>query len=445
MRAIRRGDTREEPGADLVDVAPFTALRYDPAIAGSPAATSAPAYDLMDPMAYAQHRTANPYTVLELMGPDDAYERSRQLFDRWRRTGVLVAEGPALFRYEEHELVDALDSPLLDVQRGLLVALRLEPLDGGSVLPHEEVDPGRVEARLRMLEAVPAELDPVYLLLEDPPQELTALLTDDPPAPPIVAATDEAGTDHRIWAVEDPATQAEVARLLAGTRAVIADGHHRYARSLALRDRCRAGRAPFEVGQVGAEPPWERVFAYLVDPRAGGPRVEAIHRLLSPIAPTQLEALLDDFDAYDAPSDPRALLAELGRKPGHAYGLVRSDGRAQLLRARDDVALRARLDRGRAQAWGRLDAAVLAEAVLPRLGLPSSAVRARVDAEAAVAEVTRSRDAAVLLLRPPDISTVMRLASAGERLPYKSTRFVPKPRTGLLLRPLDSGAPGPVP
>lgn len=414
----------------MVDVAPFIALRYDPRVAGSAAATSAPAYDLIEPMSYAEHRTANPYTVLELMAPDEAFERSRQLFDRWSRSGVLVPEGPAMFRYEEHEIVAGGDPPVR-AQRGLLVALRLEPLDGGMVLPHEEVDVERVAARLRMLEKVPAELDPVYMLLEDPPARLTELLTARPPAPPIVAATDERGADHRIWSIDDPATHVEVARLLAGTRAMIADGHHRYARSLAFRDRCRQRHT-----RQGPEPPWERVFAFLVDPLAGGPRVEAFHRLLSPIAPAQLEALLEDFEAVDAPTDARTLLAAVERERGHAFALVRADGRAQVLRARDDARLRARLPRERSEAWRQLDAAVLAHAVLPRLGLPPSSVRARVDAEAAIGEVTRSRDAALVLLRPPPIPTVMRVAGAGDRLPYKSTRFMPKPRTGLLLRPL---------
>lgn len=39
-----------------------------------------------------------------------------------------------------------------------------------------------------------------------------------------------------------------------------------------------------------------------------------------------------------------------------------------------------------------------------------------------------------LLLSPTPADSVLAVARAGERMPRKSTLFVPKPRTGLLLR-----------
>jgi uncharacterized protein (DUF1015 family) len=435
----------------LVDAAPFTALRYDPEVAGHPAATSAPAYDLIEPISYTQHRTANPYTVLELLAPEDAYARSRQLLTRWRRNGVLVPTGPAFFRYEEHELAVGEDE-VIHSQRGLLAAVRLESLDGGVILPHEEVDTARVAARLRRLEAVPAELDPVYMVLDDPPEELTRLLTSVPPGPPIVAVADEQGTDHRIWALSDPGTQERLRGLLTGTRAMIADGHHRYARSLAFRDRRRSQRAAAAgtsrssagtaTSEGGPEPSWERVFAYLVDPRAGGPRIEALHRLLAPVSAAQLQLLRADFEVREAPADPGRLLALLQRTSGLAFGLIEPGGGGRLLRAVDDAALRSRLPTERSETYRRLEAAVLTHAVLPRLGLPAAAVTAIADPVRAAEAVSARADAALLLLRPPPFRVVLELASRHERLPYKSTRFLPKPRTGLLIRPLDANGDG---
>jgi uncharacterized protein (DUF1015 family) len=42
-----------------------------------------------------------------------------------------------------------------------------------------------------------------------------------------------------------------------------------------------------------------------------------------------------------------------------------------------------------------------------------------------------------LLLNPTPVADVTAVAGAGERMPRKSTLFTPKPRTGLLLRPLE--------
>jgi uncharacterized protein (DUF1015 family) len=46
------------------------------------------------------------------------------------------------------------------------------------------------------------------------------------------------------------------------------------------------------------------------------------------------------------------------------------------------------------------------------------------------------RAGVALLLRAPSPSDVAAVARAGARMPRKSTLFVPKPRTGLVLRPL---------
>jgi hypothetical protein len=48
----------------------------------------------------------------------------------------------------------------------------------------------------------------------------------------------------------------------------------------------------------------------------------------------------------------------------------------------------------------------------------------------------RERAGVALLLRAPSPVDVAAVARAGARMPRKSTLFVPKPRTGLVLRPL---------
>jgi uncharacterized protein (DUF1015 family) len=41
------------------------------------------------------------------------------------------------------------------------------------------------------------------------------------------------------------------------------------------------------------------------------------------------------------------------------------------------------------------------------------------------------------LLPPTDAATIREVVDRGGRLPQKSTYFWPKPRTGLVIRPLD--------
>jgi uncharacterized protein (DUF1015 family) len=414
----------------VVDAAPFAGVRYDPSIAGDPATTSAPAYDDVERLAYAQHRTASPYTVLELLAGDPAqgYAAAGATLARWRRTGVLRRDpAPAFYRYEEHELRAGAPA----VQRGILAAVALEPLDGtGAVLPHEAVDPARVADRVERLATVPLDVAPVMGLYRGSDPDLAALLARAPDRPPVVAVTDAEGVDHRMWALSDPDDVAVVRAGLAAERVVIADGHHRYAAALALAERRRAEGRP--------DAPWARTLAYLVDAEVNGPRVLPIHRLVEGLAGPPLPLLAGTFASTPGPSDPRALAALVAERADGTVGLVADDGTTALLRARDRRALEAALPADRPAAWRALDAAVVDHLVVP--ALRPSAVVHRSDLPSAVARVAATRGSALLVLAPPAPGTVLDLAIAGQPMPAKTTSFRPKPRTGLVMRDVDDVA-----
>lgn len=405
----------------MVDLAPFRALRYDPAVAGDAASTSAPAYDELEALAYASHRVASPYTVLELIAAGAAgdYDTAGATYRRWRRTGVLRLDPvPALYRYEEHELRGGVPA----VQRGLLGALALEPLDaGGAVLPHEHVDPARVAARRRRLRAVPADLAPVFTVATALPSEVSALLATPPAAAPLLACSDEAGIDHRVWALDDPDAIAAVRRALRDVRVVLADGHHRYAAALAAR---------------GSAPASQRTLVYLCDATVDGPRLAPVHRLVTGLGRDVVERLAADFAI--TPAAPDDLVARVARAGPGTLGLRLRGGRAWTLVARDPEALATDLPAQRSPRWRRLDSALLELAVLPRLGVRPDAVSHHADATAAAAQVEQGR-AALFVLAPVDVATVVALAEGGERMPPKTTSFRPKPRTGLVMRALDDG------
>ena len=130
---------------------------------------------------------------------------------------------------------------------------------------------------------------------------------------PLVSITTEDGMTHRLWRLGDPGEQAAIAADLSGRRALIADGHHRYAAYLDLQAEMRA--AGLGTG------PWDYGLAFLVDSAAYPPRLGAIHRVLPGLPPDRAAELAKAaFTVQDLPAGAqpgrRAAAAGRGRAGG---------------------------------------------------------------------------------------------------------------------------------
>jgi uncharacterized protein (DUF1015 family) len=409
------------PGLDL---APFRALRYVPGRVGSLATVTSPPYDVVvRPDGQHALETADPYNIVRLIlpragDPAAGHRRAGETLRRWRAEGVLALDpAPALYVYEQRAAGA--------VQRGLLGALRLTPPGEGVVLPHEEVDQDVVAERAALTRATAANLEPLLLSYRSPagpPAAAADIMERTAGRPPLLATTTGDGAGHRIWAVTDPAHLAAIRDDLARHRALIADGHHRWATSLRLRAE-HAGR-----------PPWDRALVLLVDTTRHPLRVDAIHRVLPGLPPsTALARLGDAFRVRRLDGALPAALQTLAETPGNAF-LLAGAGAVHLL-DRPEPGFTARaVPADRPRLWRELDTAVL-HAALDTLVRPAAGIRYLHDTDAAVVQAERSGGSAALL-RPVAETTVRTLAERGVTMPRKSTSFGPKPATGLVLRPL---------
>jgi uncharacterized protein (DUF1015 family) len=418
-------------------LAPFRGLRFDEAVAGPLSRLTAPPYDVIDEAGVASYEAMDPHNVVRLILPrDDAdggrdgYGVAAALLQQWRDAGVLRAEDEAALYVYEMRAGD-------HVQRGLLGALGLAAPDAGIVLPHESTMAGPVSDRLELTRATAANLEPIFLIY-DGGGAASRLVAEVGARPPVAVATTEDGVAHRLWAVTEPDVLAEVAADLLPRRAVIADGHHRYANFLAYQaEQHAAGRGP------GA---WDFGLAFLVDATAFGPEVHAIHRVVPGLsaaegarradgafAVTRLEASLPG-------SLPDALhaLATAG-KSGPAFLLVDEES-CWLVEAPTTAALSV-LPAERSAAWRELDVTVLHAVLVHSVwGLTDdeTTVEYRHDVDAALAGA-RERGGCAVLLNPTPLSALAAVAATGERMPRKSTFFTPKPRTGMVIRAHDLG------
>jgi uncharacterized protein (DUF1015 family) len=426
-----------EPGRDIrarpLQLMPFPALRYSPEAVPDLAAVTCPPYDVIGENGVAAWESADPYNVVRLILPrpdpkEDKYAHAAHDLRSWLEQGVLSRDpAPALYVYEH-----ATDT---ETTLGLVGAVSLHDPDERVVLPHEDVFPGPVADRAALMAATGAQLEPILLTYGGGGRASTAVDGVLTTMPTIMAETPD-GASHRIWRVTEPSILAGIRADLGGRQLLIADGHHRYAAYLALRDLVNRAdhRTRFTADVARAA---QHGLAMVVDADRHPLRLGSIHRSIAGLSLAQASAAARRGFAAVAPLPPDLHATTAPTRAGDEAAFVISDGRhGVLLQHPIRELLEVSLPAGHSPTWRRLDASIACEFVLPTLfGVDDADGRVAYHHDVADA-LSRARRVGgiALLIKPASLGDVLAVAANGERMPRKSTSFGPKPRTGLLMR-----------
>ncbi|MGZ4624566.1 MAG: DUF1015 domain-containing protein [Blastococcus sp.] len=432
-----------------LEVRPFRAMTYRRRDAEHLARVSSPAYDLVSPAGRERLCDADPYNIVRLIlprvdpaaalppgapqltgeaGRREADQRSAELaastLREWQAAGVFDRDDePALWLYELSPPDGS--APTL----GWLGAVDLPPAGSSAVLPHEDTYPGAVEGRRALLAATGTDLEPI-VLAHDPEPEVAALTEAARAAEPTLQLLDTDGVRHRLWRVTDPVALGRLTAALRRTGAVIADGHHRFA---AARAHVRTPAGNHGNGAVLA----------LVTPMGpGGLRVDPIHRVVPDLPLDRaLETAAAGFRIVEHPVPGNGNVVDVIRRwlgDGGRRGFLVTDGRRVVELTDPTDTVLAAVPPEAPPAWRGLDVVLAHHGLLDLLwgrhDDPESVLIAHSVDEALAGAAERGGVA--VLLRAPSPADVAAVARAGARMPRKSTLFVPKPRTGLVLRPL---------
>lgn len=406
----------------MVAIQPFCALRYDLERGLDLSQVIAPPYDVISPEEQERLHQRSPYNVVRLTlgkassadtDADNRYTRARAAFDQWRREGIL--------RQDRHPTLYLLEQAFADAGRtqtrlGFLALLAFEGAAEGRVFRHEATLAAPKADRTKLLEAVPASLEPIFCVFPDEGGSIQALLREWSRSAPTVETVWE-GRPVRLWAVTDPRAVESLTGRLASAAVLIADGHHRFEVAYAHR---------------ATHPALMSYFVSMADPALA---VRPIHRLVS--TPGVSAEALRRFCRMEPAGDLAALTGWLERVPEGMAGTTSRfgyyDGKGLF---------QASVSPEAAAQWliappvplpvAALDVAVLHGLILPGIGLrDGAAVRYEADAAQAVASVDRGKASSAWLLRGIPLSQVYALASQGMSLPPKSTYFYPKVPSGL--------------
>lgn len=418
---------------------PFLPVIFNPEIADL-SLLIAPPYDVIDEASCAELLSRHPYNIVRLILPpslnpdvETRYSDAANLWQQWSCDNILLElDEPSLFVYAQRFSWQGRTKE----HWTLLCTLPLSDYSTGLIRPHEQTMPKPKSDRLKLLWAMGAELGQVHAILSDETGEWDELLQATAQGKAwLYAAAD--GVEHLVWKIPDIAFAEAVNRLLKGQWLVIADGHHRYEAGLAFRSE-------LPEAQANQNHPANFIGAVISDCRRSTTMLPT-HRLLRFRYPKSVERVLRElmrcFSTFDADFKSWEQQFAEGSPADFSPFLFAAQGQVKGVFVYG-------IEGGIAQALGQLppalrkvDTAVLHQGLLPIImtgaGVKPDEVELSYTHDEATAKTFAEQpDCLAIFLRPLPLSLVHEVAQHNLRLPPKTTYFVPKVPSGLVMRQL---------
>ena len=347
---------------------------------------------------------------------------------------------------------------------GFIALTRVEDYDAQIVFRHERTLSAPKADRIELLRRTRAQTGQLFLLYDDPSQQIDHWLDETARKNPPLAMTDEYGVTHKLWPVPDPAFIARIQKAMAPKKLVIADGHHRYETALHYRDECRARagktdlarRARIRDGHIhqhafqGPHDSAQRIARWPISPisissASANPSRPYFDWYSYPfLSPDERHSAYAEFrkDLEGRSHGRRALgvyaglgtAADSKEKPGPAFYLFALQRGIDLEDVMPDVP----------EAQRDLDVVLLHRLILqkglaitPEDVASEKSVGYEREMDAALAAVDSGRAQIAFLLNPVPVKQVVEIALGGNVMPQKSTDFYPKLLSGIAIYRLE--------
>jgi len=443
----------------MAQVYPFRAFRYNPASAPFDHVLTQP-YDKISPAMQEKYYAANPHNLIVVEKgrayPSDTpqnnvYTRAGAAIEDWIHSNVVVQDPtPSFYAYTQEYTV--LGTEERRTRRGFIGAGKLEEYSAGVVFRHEHTLSGPKADRLELLRHTKTHTGQLFMLYSDAEKRIDAILAETESAgTPATEMRDEYGVLHRLWVIAEPERVAAMQKAMADQKLVIADGHHRYETALNYRNERRT-----RAGKVDPEAPYERAMMTFINTRSEGLTILPTHRVAANVHDFSWSGVRRHLEPWFAAEEfpfsgsgerseaKKKFLASLtkarAKRAIGVYPVPEGKKRAfYVLTLRKGVDL-AQLLPNVSPLQRELDVVLLHEGILePALGITPQAVTAEAnltyerEAIAALDAVDSGRAQIAFLLNPCDVEQVIKIATAGEVMPQKSTDFYPKLMSGITM------------
>jgi len=435
----------------MVEVSPFKGIIYNKEKIDKLDDVMSPPYDIIPQNMQAELYEKNPHNFVRLIlgkqNSDDTeqnnrYTRAKKQFDSWIEQSILVgSDEVAIFPYKiEYEIKNQSKT-----MSGFFVLLKLDP-NYEQVKAHERTLSKPKADRLNLMRACNANLEPIELLYIDEKDEIRKRI-DETIDETVISVKGYDGFTHKLWKLEDENVISMIVKDLKDKILFIADGHHRYQTAINY-----ASEMEKKTGVNNSNASFNYRMVILANMFDEGLSILPTHRLIK-MSNIDSESLIEKLKEYfiieenkiDISNENYAALGktiknELETEKKHKFAMYLK-GKYCILTLKDEKIMD-KFAGERSKIWRQLDVSILHKIILEHsLGINENNLEdhvkyTRVDEEA-IQFVEDGSYNLSFLMNPTKIKELKAIAEAGEHMPQKSTYFLPKMLSGLVMYKMD--------
>lgn len=432
----------------MVNVAPFKGITYNKEKISDLDIVMSPPYDIISQKEQNRLYKNNPYNFVRLIlgkqYPEDntennRYTRSRSDFKNWQKEQILVpSEKSAIYPYRVTYTVNNKQKTM----NGFFVLLKIDK-KYEQVKAHEQTLSKPKADRLNLLRACYANLEPIQLLYIDENDTINTIIKERVSKEAFIDVKGYDGFNHAIWEITDTHVIKKIQELLKDETLFIADGHHRYQTAINY-----ANEMEKKTGNTNLDAPFQYRMVILVNMFDEGLAILPTHRLLHLPKNISKEQLRTDLEHYfnvetfatsktiDVDKRINQIKKELKTSKDHKFAIVFND-EYSIITLKDETIMNT-IAKDKSETWRTLDVSILHKIVIENImGIDQDTLEdhvkyTREDSEAIQVVDNEEFDCSILM-NATKINELKAIADAGEHMPQKSTYFLPKMLSGLVM------------
>ena len=432
----------------MVKVAAFKGITYNTEKINNLDKVMSPPYDIISSKQQDKLYNNSPYNFVRLIlgkqYPDDTeennrYTRANKDFIQWRKDEILQdSNDEAIYPYKITYMLNNEEKTM----NGFFVLLKIDN-EYKKVKAHERTLSKPKADRLNLMRSCYANLEPIQLLYIDEEDDVHNTIQKSLSTKALIDVTGYDGFNHAIWKITDKSVITQIKNFLDDEILFIADGHHRYQTAINF-----AKEMEEKTGDSNPDAPFQYRMVILANMFDEGLAILPTHRLLNlpdTINKEKLQSVLKQYftvEVYprDSSIKPQKLAENIKKQietdKQHKFALFFKDN--YFIITLKDESIMDKLANERSETWKKLDVSILHKIVIEEImgitqdNLEDHVKYTREDEEAITVVDNGSFDCSILM-NATKIDELKEIADAGEHMPQKSTYFLPKMLSGLVM------------